>query len=215
MPTWLRWTLWIVGILGIVLGVFRYFFIDFHRVPDDVTDPRNWAMSPNLEPGDFVLVWRGGTPHVGDVVRCNDPTDPQRWLVSRIIGLPGDKIEVVDGVFKINNFRIGTTACSQNPRAVPYADTSEVTLTCLNEEHGGNKHDIAYLPTGYTPFAEAVVQGGKYFVMSDNRSSPWSQDSRTPEVGQLPMESCTQRLVIRLTSKNGWGDSARRMGWLF
>ncbi|MBK7400773.1 MAG: signal peptidase I [Myxococcales bacterium] len=215
MPTWLRWTLWIVGILGIVLGVFRYFFIDFHRVPDDVTDPRNWAMSPNLEPGDFVLVWRGGTPHVGDVVRCNDPTDPQRWLVSRIIGLPGDKIEIVDGVFKINNFRIGTAACSQNPRAVPYADTSEVTLTCLNEEHGGNKHDIAYLPTGYTPFAEAVVQGGKYFVMSDNRSSPWSQDSRTPEVGQLPMESCTQRLVVRLTSKNGWGDSARRMGWLF
>ena len=215
MPAWLRWTLWITGILGLVLGVLRYFFLDFHHVTDDVNDPHNWAMAPNLEPGDFVLVWRGGTPHVGDIVRCPDPTDPQRWLVSRIIGLPGDKIEVVDGAFKINGFRIGTSGCSQPVRPIQHADGNQVSLTCYNEEHGGNKHDISYLPTGYTPFAEAVVQGGKFFLMSDTRSSPWSNDSRTPEIGQVPIESCKERLIVRITSKAGWGDSARRLGWLF
>lgn len=215
MKPWMRWTLWIALIFGGVYGVLRYFFIEFHTVPDDVNDPHNWANAPNLEPGDFVLVWRGGSPHVGDMVRCSDPTDPQHWLVARVIGTAGDKIEIVDGIVKINNFRLSTSGCAALPRKVVDANGAEVDLNCQSEELGGSKHDIDYLATGLAPFAEAKVEAGKLFLMSDNRSAPWSHDSREPEVGQRPVEECSQRLMIRISSKKGWGDSERRMGFLF
>lgn len=215
MKTWLRWLIWIAVIVGIVFGVLRYFFLDFYRIPDDVNDPRNWANAPNLEPGDLALVWRGATAHIGDMVRCPDPTDPQRWLVARVIGTAGDRIEIVDGQFKINGFRVNTVGCSQLPRKVTDASGAEVELSCSNEELGGSKHDVDNLPTGLPPYAEARVEAGKVFLLSDNRAAPWSHDSREPEVGQRPVEECTQRLVIRLVSKKGWSDSERRMGFLF
>src|SRR4051795_4286678 len=142
MKPWMRWTLWIALILGGVYGVLRYFFIEFHTVPEDVNDPHNWANAPNLEPGDLVLVWRGGSPHVGDMVRCSDPTDPQHWLVARVIGTAGDKIEIVDGIVKINNFRLATAACTQLPRKLVDANGAEVETGCHSEELGGSKHDV-------------------------------------------------------------------------
>lgn len=215
MKPWMRTLLWIAAVLGAVFGVLRYFFLDFHRVPNEPLDARNWANSPNLEPGDLVLVWRGGTPHIGDVVRCPDPTDPTRWLVARVIGTGGDKIEVVDGIMRINGFRISTASCHGAPRKVMDASGAQTDMNCYSEEVGGSKHDVAVLPTGIPPFAEARVEAGKLFLLSDNRSAPWSHDSRTPEVSQIEADRCTHRLVVRLVSAKGWSDSERRMGFLF
>lgn len=215
MKPWMRTLLWIGAIVGIVFGVLRYFFIDFHRVPNEPLDARNWANAPNLEPGDLVLVWRGGKPHIGDMVRCPDPTDPRRWLVARVIGTGGDRIEFVDGLMKINGFRIATSACLGQPRKVQDASGFEHDMNCYAEEVGGSKHDVQALPSGLAPFAEAKVEAGKLYLMSDNRSAPWSHDSREPEVSQIDVEKCTQRLLVRLVSKKGWGDSDRRMGFLF
>jgi signal peptidase I len=93
MKPWMRWTLWIVLGLGVVFGVLRYWFVEFYRVPGDANNVLNWANAPNLEPGDYVLVWRRGEPHVGDLVQCIDPASPQNQVVARVIGVPGDKIE--------------------------------------------------------------------------------------------------------------------------
>lgn len=213
MKGWQRAILWTVGIAGVTFGVMRYFFIEFHTVPDDPADLRNWANAPNLEPGDLALVWRGGVPHVGDMVRCPDPTDPSRWYVGRVIGLPGDRIDITDGTFRINGFRVPTGACASKPRKIKDADGSEVEVPCTMEELGGSKHEV--LVKTYSQYAEVRVEAGKLFLMSDNRSAPWALDSRTPEIGTFPEESCKQRLLIRLWSKKGWGDSDRRMSFLF
>lgn len=214
MKPWMRWSLWIVLIVGAVFGVFRYFFIDFHVVTDDPNDPHNWANSPNLEPGDQVLVWRGD-PHIGDLVRCPDPTDPTRWLVARVVGTSGDRIEFVDGILRINGFRVTTGGCQGNPRKVVDPSGAEQDMICWHEELGGSKHDLQATPEALLPNQEWKVESGKLFLMSDTRVQPYAHDSREPEVGQLPVESCKQRLIVRLMSKKGWGDAERRMTFLF
>jgi len=213
MKGWQRAILWTIGILAVIFGVLRYFFIDFHQVPDDPNDVRNWSNAPNLEPGDFVLVWRAGNVHVGDMVRCADPTDGTRWFAGRVIGLPGDKVDITDGTFRINGFRVGTSGCMSRPRKIKDGDGIDVEMPCAMEEIGGSKHEI-YVKN-LPQFAEAQVEAGKIFILSDNRNAPWAYDSRTPELGAFPEEACKQRLVLRLWSKKGWGDAERRMGFLF
>jgi signal peptidase I len=213
MKGWMKALLWGGLVLGIVFGILRYWFIAFHRVPDDANDVRNWSNAPNLEPGDLALVWRGSTPHAGDLVRCADPNDPSRWFVGRVIGLPGDKIEVNEGGVKVNGFRLRTLGCSQSPRKVTSPEGGEVELGCSAEEVGASTHDV-YSSKEIVPITETVVEPGKFFLMSDNRVQPWSYDSRS-QITQMPVEACTQRLVMRLWSKKGWGDSERRMTFLF
>jgi len=219
MKPWVRWTLWILLIGGAVFGVLRYFFIDFHIVPDVPSEPLYWANSPNLEPGDYVLVWRGGKPHIGDVVRCPDPVagpDGQpRWLVARVAGIAGDKIEFADGQLRINGFKVTTAACQQPPRKVIDPAGGEVDLNCWAEEIGGSKHDVQMAPNTPLTIPEVVVGPGKVYLLSDNRSQPWSRDSRDAEVGQIDADQCKQRLLVRLVSKSGWKDSDRRMTFLF
>ncbi len=205
--------LWIAAILGIVFGILRIWFIDFHRVPTDRADARNWANAPSLEPGDFVLVWRG-EPHVGDLVRCPDPSDSSRWLVARIVGVGGDKIEWNEAGLRINNFRLNTSSCVTGPRKLQHPELGEVELTCQGEELGSTKHD-SYTSKDVPMFTETVVEAGKIFVVSDNRVDPWTHDSRLPEVGQVPLESCQQRLLVRMWSAKGWGDSERRLTFLW
>lgn len=65
------------------------------------------SMEPNLHPGQHVLVnktayWFNRNPHRGDVVVARHPTDSED-VVKRVIGLPGDTVEVKrDGTVYIN-----------------------------------------------------------------------------------------------------------------
>jgi signal peptidase I len=213
----MRWTLWIVLVLGVVLGVLRYWFVEFWTVPDEPTNPRAWANAPNLEPGDFVLVWRGGDSHVGDLLLCPDPAaDPpkSKMLVARVIGLPGDKIEYDGGSLRINNFRIGSVVCSGPPRKILDAAGAETVLNCVGEETGSSRHDILVAESQAVAL-QTQVPPDKLFLLSDNRVAPWTHDSREPEVGMLDAAECKKKVVVRLWSKLGWSDSPRRMGFLY
>lgn len=218
MKPWMRWSLWGILVLGIVFGALRYWVLDFYTVPDAPNDAVNWANAPNLEPGDQVLVWRVGKPHIGDVVRCPDPSaqpgTAPRMVNARVIGIAGDKVEYADGQLRINGFRVVTGACVNPPRKVVDEAGELIDLTCNAEELGGGKHDVQFLASA-PPAApvEIVVKPGMLFLLSDNRSPPWTLDSR--EVGLVPEESCSLRLAVRLMSKAGWKDAERRMGFLF
>ena len=214
MTGWMRALLWLTVVLAVVAGVLRYFFVDFYTVPDQPLDPHAWSNAPNLEPGDVALVWRGGEAHVGDLVRCTDPSDPAHWLVARVVGTGGDRVELGDGVLRINGFHVTTGACSSMPRNVIDPTGMPQELLCAGEDLGGSRHDVLYPKKGET-FAVTRVAAEKLFLLSDNRATPWSHDSRIPEIGQMPAEACKQRLLLRLWSKKGWGDAERRISWLF
>ncbi len=54
------------------------------------------SMTPNLAPGDRLLVdpaaFRISAPQRGDLVILHDPADPERLLIKRVVGVPGDLV---------------------------------------------------------------------------------------------------------------------------
>ncbi|MGH6908121.1 MAG: signal peptidase I, partial [Aestuariivirga sp.] len=125
-------------------------------------------------PGRVVL---GDTPKRGDVAVFKLPSNTDVDYIKRVIGLPGDRIQMRDGVLHING------AAVKKERIEDYADT---------DQQGGGQPIPQYLetlPNGVsyrvldeTPNGAAdntqeyVVPEGHYFMMGDNRDN--SQDSR-------------------------------------
>lgn len=70
------------------------------------------SMIPTLEPGDRVLVlkfWYSlpkKAPKRGDIIVFKYPVDPKRDFVKRLIGVPGDTVEIKDGRVFVNNREI-------------------------------------------------------------------------------------------------------------
>lgn len=89
-------------------------------------DVEGRSMQPTLEPGDRLLVRPVGPvpPRRGDVVIVRDPRRPRRATVKRVVGLPGERIELragrlsIDGVTHIEphaHRRDGDDACTVPP----------------------------------------------------------------------------------------------------
>ena len=111
------------------------------------------SMEPSFQNGDYLIIdelsYRLSDPQRGDVVVFKYPYNPTQKFIKRIIGLPGEKVEVSNGSVIIYS-----------------EDGSQV----LSEE---------YLDSGVsTPGAANVfLDQDEYFVLGDNR--PVSSDSRT------------------------------------
>jgi signal peptidase I len=145
------------------------------------------SMLPTLQLSDRLLVnklaYRGGRlPKRGDIVvlRANALPDfgDDRLLVKRVIGLPGDRISVIDGRPVINGWP--TPVCDGGPFADiagPRVVTGRIGVEYL--DHRG------YLTT-WTPMTrstpEFTVPAGHVYVMGDYRAI--SQDSRTGDHGK-------------------------------
>ncbi len=132
------------------------------------------------------------SPERGDVAVFKLPSDPSTDYIKRVIGLPGDRIQVRQGILYINDEPV------QRDRVGEY----EVTDAYGRVEHGtmyietlpnGRQHYIRELsdsaPLDNTPVF--VVPPHHYFMMGDNRDR--SQDSRTPQVGFVPEENLVGR----------------------
>ena len=62
------------------------------------------SMRPTFEPDDWVIAQRRrGVPARGDVVIFNHPSYPDRFLLKRVIGLPGERVTAKDGQICIND----------------------------------------------------------------------------------------------------------------
>ncbi len=65
-----------------------------------------FSMIPTLEDGEFVLVsklnYRFGDVERGDIIVFHYPMDPKQELIKRVIGLPGDTINVQNGIVSVN-----------------------------------------------------------------------------------------------------------------
>lgn len=65
-----------------------------------------FSMEPTLDNGQYLLVNKGaywfGQPDLGDIVILRYPLDPNTYYVKRVIGRPGDTVEVRDGKVYVN-----------------------------------------------------------------------------------------------------------------
>ena len=138
----------------------------------------------------------GETPKLGDVVVFRWPGDRSQAWVKRVVGLPGDRIQMRQGQLFINDH-----AASLKPDGVGEAEDdnggSEPAYRYVETLPNGVAHEIYKLRDNgrldNTP--EVTVPEGRLFVMGDNRDN--SADSRVPlregGVGLLPIDNLVGR----------------------
>jgi signal peptidase I len=148
-------------------------------------------------PGRIVLP---DTPKRGDVAVFKLPTDTNIDYIKRVIGLPGDHIQMKDGVLFINGQAV------KKDRIEDYLDTEDggpggglPVQQYVETLPNGVKYRVLDLYPNGTGAAdntqEFVVPAGHYFMMGDNRDD--SEDSRyLDHVGYVPIENFMGRADI-------------------
>lgn len=130
------------------------------------------SMEMNFHDGDYLLIdeitYRFDEPRRGDVIVFRYPDDPSQFYIKRIIGLPGETIEVKNGQVKIYNSSSKTGFILDEYYLSP------------SQETRGNVTEI--------------LESNEYFVMGDNRLQ--SSDSR--RWGPVSQNLITGRALIRL-----------------
>jgi signal peptidase I len=183
------------------------------------------SMVPTLEPGDLVagsMLSRSsassGAPHRGDIVVYDGAAAGQRLgavaseiLVKRVVGLPGDRIEMKGDSPVINGWLVPSCDAGEYLYVLPDT-TGRVVHGRLHVEF---LEDRAYLTVHAfgRPFVGAyVVQPGEAFVLGDNRGN--SLDSRAYRGGQgggVPFDGLQARVSRFLigTQRSGNADFGR------
>ena len=143
-------------------------------------------------------------PERGDVAVFKLPSNPSVDYIKRVIGLPGDRIQVKDGILNVNGVPVGRkqvddfierTLLGAMIRSPQYEETLPGGKTHRIIEASGDKgpHDNTQ---------EYVVPPLHYFMMGDNRDN--SKDSRfLQDVGYVPAENLVGRAEILFFSTDG------------
>jgi signal peptidase I len=153
--------------------------------------------APNFFSG---RIW-GADPKRGDIAVFKLPRDGETDYIKRVIGLPGDKIQMIEGRLYINGQRIQREPAEKKIRtADAYGSVVEVP-TYYETLPGGVKHLIIERDgdTGYLDNTKVFeVPPGDFFMMGDNRDN--STDSRVPPeqggVGFVPLENFVGRAEV-------------------
>jgi signal peptidase I len=145
----------------------------------------------------------GALPARGDVVVFRYPGDRSQVWVKRVIGLPGDRVEMRNGRLWLNGEQVAVKHDGQTmmeERGEPSIPATRYIETLP----GGRAHPILKL-SGRNPFddtPEITVPAGNVFVMGDNRDN--SADSRVPlsqgGVGLLPTDNLIGRVETVVAS---------------
>ncbi len=223
--------------LVLIVGIFRSFILSPFNIPSE-------SMLPGLVNGDYLLAakWPYGyskhslpfsvplipgrimanLPERGDVAIFKAPPNDDTDYIKRVIGLPGDQLQMIGGTLHINgkavvktrvaDFEIAVspnTTCMQPQFNATSKDGKPVCHYPRFEEvlPGGKRYVV--LDLGYTPQDDTevvVVPQGQIFLMGDNRDN--SMDSRFPAIpgqgiGFVPQENLVGRAAIMMFSTDG------------
>ena len=188
-----------------LIFILRTFIYEPYQIPSG-------SMIPGLKVGDFLLVDKNSygykinrignplssqsDPQYGDVVVFVPQHNPVPY-VKRLIGMPGDKIRIINKQVYVNNKPIKKTFYKTKEEQITkrYRDLSgkitskesNVLVDYYYEEHGNRKFLTRNIRGENIQYpSEWTVPSGNYFVMGDNRDN--SNDS-TKDVGFVPREN--------------------------
>ena len=139
-------------------------------------------------------------PERGDVAVFRQPQNESVAFIKRIVGLPGDRIQVVNGVLRINDVAVnrdrkGFATASDGYNVIRFAVYQE-TLPNGKSYLIQERSDDDLLDNTNV----FLVPEGHYFMMGDNRDN--SRDSRTTSVGMVPAENLIGRAKRLFFSHN-------------
>ena len=187
-----------ISLILLVVLVFRSVLFEPFKIPSG-------SMIPTLMIGDFILVnkfsygfkvpfsdinlfgfnsdpvyfFGKDNPKRGDVIVFKYPNDKSINYIKRVVGLPGDKIEIKNKMVYVNDKAISTKKISGKKIMDDMDDKfKNYNLLFFESTTGQHKHVIQQNADDYfkADFNKRVVPKNKYFVMGDNRD--FSSDSR-------------------------------------
>ncbi|MBI4433325.1 signal peptidase I [Candidatus Uhrbacteria bacterium] len=153
----------VIVALAIIIPI-RYFLVQPFYV-------KGASMEPNFEDHEYLIIdelsYRFRAPERGDIVVFRYPYDPRQFFIKRIIGLPGERVEIRDGQVRISN----------------------------DARPNGFLLSEGYLGPGVTTPGERMVVLGpeEFFVLGDNRRQ--SFDSK--DFGPIPKQAIVGRAWLR------------------
>lgn len=143
-------------------------------------------------------------PERGDVAVFRLPSDGVTDYIKRIVGLPGDRIQVIDGVLHVNGVSVTREALDDFQETTAFGAVKR-QKRWRETLPSGESHIILEStdkgPADNTPVF--TVPDGHYFAMGDNRDH--STDSRFSQVSYIPRENLIGRAEVRFFSIDGAG----------
>jgi signal peptidase I len=206
---------WPIAIFVVFLAICGIAVVALLRAPPTPIPIRSYSipsasMEPTLHIGEYLFanMWafQDQEPARGELVVFRLPRDPSTIYIKRVVGLPGEKVQVKNGILQIDG------------RAVPTVDAGTYTPPESSKE-GRLKRET--LPNGvsvttldmtdngfYDNTQVYQVPQGHYFMLGDNRDN--STDSRAlSHVGHVPRTS-----VIGRVGRIFWSPDLSRIGTL-
>jgi signal peptidase I len=189
--------------------VFRSVLFEPFKIPSG-------SMIPTLLIGDFILVnkfsygfkvpfsdWFSDPvymtepkkPQRGDVIVFKYPRDTNLNYIKRVVGLPGDSIEIVDKVVYVNNEPVPTEQIDGKAIMEDMDDRyKSYDFTFLKTKTGDVEHVTQLDPSNRynANYRKFIVPQDKYFVMGDNRD--FSADSRS--WGTVPFSHIKGKAIL-------------------
>jgi len=206
-------TLMIAGSIAII---FRSIFFEPFNIPSG-------SMIPTLLVGDYLFVSKYSygyskysfpfgivpiddrlldeNPKRGDVIVFRKPGDESIDYIKRLIGLPGDTVQVRNGILLVNNKEAKRLKTNMGKMKNIFGQ-EKVFIEYKEKFENTNFHKIIE-SSDSDPFdntIEFIVPQNNFFFMGDNRDN--SRDSRTSEVGFVPKKNLIGKAQIIFFSHN-------------
>jgi signal peptidase I len=235
--------------LAIAVVLFRSFVFAPFYIPSE-------SMLPRLLNGDYLLLakWPYGfsrrslpfglpllpetrvlasNPARGDVVVFKAPAHFEEDWIKRVIGLPGDTVQMKAGQLWLNNVAIPkvriadfevavspNTRCYSSQFMAKRADGADVCRYPRFTETlpGGKSYQVLDLgPRPKDDTDPVVVPEGSVFLMGDNRDN--SEDSRYPAdpmggIGMVPIDNLLGRATVMMWSTDGGAEWLKPWTWI-
>lgn len=199
----------------VILVVVRTLVVEAFKIPTS-------SMESTLLAGDFLLVNKAvfgaeipmtglslpafSAPHRGDVVVFHPPHEPAKHYVKRVVGMPGDTLEMRDKVLYVNHL-LAHEPYARNADA--HGDAIHPGMTWQTRFLVGDARPGRYRPSRDN-WGPLVVPDGRYFVLGDNRDN--SEDSRY--WGFVSREAIKGRPWIVYYSHSTAVEALGGLGWI-
>ena|ERR1700733_11291777 len=178
----------VVG-LGAALLCLRFVFFQPFNMPSE-------SMSPTVNMGDYFFVslrtftWRD--PERGDVIVFSLPKGD---FVKRIAGLPGDRVQMLNGRLYLNGKPVPKEPAAPYMETDPFGVTHAIPRFKETLPNGISYYVLDRIPDGVEDNTQVfTVPSGHYFVMGDNRDN--SDDSRL-DMGYIARGDIVGRVAVK------------------